>query len=45
MILDGRIRERGVRPPERCVPVAPFLAALAERGMPATRSLRRPART
>jgi saccharopine dehydrogenase-like NADP-dependent oxidoreductase len=35
MILDGRIRERGVRPPERCVPVKPFLAALAERGMPA----------
>ncbi len=33
MILDGRIRERGVLPPERCVPVRPFLAALAERGM------------
>lgn len=35
MILEGRIRERGVCPPERCVPPAPFLAALAERGMPA----------
>ena len=33
MILEGRIPERGVLPPERCVPVAPFLAALAERGM------------
>ena len=35
MILDGTIRERGVLPPERCVPVRPFLAALAERGMQA----------
>jgi saccharopine dehydrogenase-like NADP-dependent oxidoreductase len=33
MILEGRIRERGVLPPERCVPVAPFLAALAARGL------------
>ena len=33
MILDGTIRERGVLPPERCVPTRPFLAALAERGM------------
>jgi saccharopine dehydrogenase (NAD+, L-lysine-forming) len=31
-ILDGRIRERGVRPPERCVPVAPFLKELSARG-------------
>jgi saccharopine dehydrogenase (NAD+, L-lysine-forming) len=33
MILDGIVQERGVLPPERCVPVKPFLAALAERGM------------
>jgi saccharopine dehydrogenase (NAD+, L-lysine-forming) len=33
MIVEGRIRERGVLPPERCVPVKPFLAALAVRGM------------
>jgi saccharopine dehydrogenase (NAD+, L-lysine-forming) len=33
MILGGGIRERGVLPPERCIPVAPFLAALAERGL------------
>jgi saccharopine dehydrogenase (NAD+, L-lysine-forming) len=33
MILGGGIPERGVLPPERCVPVAPFLAALAERGL------------
>jgi saccharopine dehydrogenase (NAD+, L-lysine-forming) len=33
MILGGGIAERGVRPPEQCVPVAPFLAALAERGL------------
>lgn len=43
LIVAGRIRERGVRPPERCVPAAPFLAALAERGMPARVSLTRPA--
>jgi saccharopine dehydrogenase-like NADP-dependent oxidoreductase len=33
MIAGGGIPERGVLPPERCVPVAPFLAALAERGL------------
>ena len=43
MILDGRIRERGVLPPERCVPVRPFLDALAERGMPARLTVTRPA--
>jgi saccharopine dehydrogenase-like NADP-dependent oxidoreductase len=42
MILGGRIRERGVLPPERCIPVAPFLRALAERGMRAQVSLTRP---
>lgn len=41
MLLAGRIRERGVLPPERCVPVKPFLAALAERGMRASLSVRR----
>jgi saccharopine dehydrogenase (NAD+, L-lysine-forming) len=35
MILDGTIGERGVLPPERCVPVRPFFAALAKRGMAA----------
>lgn len=29
MILDGRIRTRGVRAPEECVPVRPFFDALA----------------
>jgi len=43
MILDGTIRERGVLPPERCVPVTPFLAALAERGMRARLTTTRPA--
>jgi lysine 6-dehydrogenase len=42
MILGGTIRERGVLPPERCVPVRPFLAALAERGMRANVILKRP---
>jgi len=41
MILAGRIRERGVLPPERCVPVKPFLAALEERGMHARLHVRR----
>jgi lysine 6-dehydrogenase len=43
MILEGLIRERGVLPPERCVPVAPFLAALAKRGLHAKRTESRPA--
>ena len=43
MILEGRIRERGVLPPERCVPVKPFLAALAQRGLRARVKLTRPA--
>ena len=42
MILDGRIRERGVLPPERCVPAAELLSALAERGMRARRRRYRP---
>lgn len=43
MILAGTIRERGVLPPERCVPVKPFLAALAERGMRPKLTVTRPA--
>jgi saccharopine dehydrogenase (NAD+, L-lysine-forming) len=35
MILDGVIPERGVLSPERCVPVRPFLAELAKRGLKA----------
>ena len=42
MILDGRIAERGVLPPERCVPAGELLAALAERGMRARRRVSRP---
>ncbi len=41
MILAAKIRERGVLPPERCVPVTPFLAALAARGMTARLTTRR----
>jgi saccharopine dehydrogenase (NAD+, L-lysine-forming) len=43
LILAGRIRERGVLPPEQCVPVDAFLAALAARGLRASVSTRRPA--
>jgi lysine 6-dehydrogenase len=43
LILEGRIRERGVLPPERCVPAVPFLAALAERGLRARVTITRPA--
>ena len=42
MILDGRIAERGVLPPERCVPAAGLLSALAARGMRARRRISRP---
>jgi len=42
MILDGRIEERGVLPPERCVPAAALLSALAARGMRARRRISRP---
>ena len=41
MILDGRIRARGVLPPERCVPVALLVAALAARGMNVRREVKR----
>jgi saccharopine dehydrogenase-like NADP-dependent oxidoreductase len=43
LILSGRIRERGVLPPEQCVPVDAFLAALRARGLHASVSIRRPA--
>jgi lysine 6-dehydrogenase len=43
MIVAGTIRERGVLPPERCVPVPPFLAALARRGLRAKVTVTRPA--
>jgi saccharopine dehydrogenase-like NADP-dependent oxidoreductase len=42
LILSGRIRERGVLPPEGVVPVGPFLEALAERGMRAKLTVVRP---
>ena len=42
MILDGTITERGVLPPERCVPAGELLAALARRGMRARRRATRP---
>jgi len=42
MILDGGIEERGVLPPERCVPARELLAALADRGMRARRRVSRP---
>jgi len=43
MILEGRIRERGVLPPERCIPVGPFLAALSTRGLHTRVTVTRPA--
>jgi saccharopine dehydrogenase-like NADP-dependent oxidoreductase len=43
MILSGVIKERGVLPPERCIPVGPFLAALAARGLKARKRVTRPA--
>src|SRR5262245_53140909 len=43
MLMSGRIRERGVLPPERCVPVVPFLRELARRGLHARVSVSRPA--
>jgi lysine 6-dehydrogenase len=42
MILDGRIGERGVLPPERCVPADALLSALAARGIRARRRVSRP---
>ena len=36
LIVQGKVRERGVVPPERCVPAGPFRAALAKRGIETT---------
>jgi lysine 6-dehydrogenase len=33
MAIDGRIPDRGVKPPEQCVPLEPFLAELAKRNI------------
>jgi len=41
MLLGGAIRARGARPPEACVPVAPFLRALSARGLVARRRVLR----
>jgi len=43
LLLAGKIPERGVLPPERCVPVGPFLEALGARGFTANRTVTRPA--
>jgi saccharopine dehydrogenase (NAD+, L-lysine-forming) len=42
LILAGRITERGVLPPEGCVPAGELFAALARRGMRPRRRRRRP---
>ena len=42
MILAGTITERGVLPPERCVPARELLSALARTGMRARRRVQRP---
>jgi saccharopine dehydrogenase-like NADP-dependent oxidoreductase len=36
LIAQGKVREVGVVPPERCIPPAPFRAALAKRGVETT---------
>jgi saccharopine dehydrogenase-like NADP-dependent oxidoreductase len=41
LLLAGVITARGVRPPEQAIPVAPFLAELARRGMRVRRRRRR----
>ncbi len=33
MAIDGRIPDRGVKPPEQCVPLDPFIAELAKRNI------------
>ena len=38
LIAEGRVTDRGVVPPERCVPAGPFRAALARRGIETTLS-------
>ena len=34
MSADGTISDRGVLPAERCIPPAPFIKALQDRGIP-----------
>jgi len=36
LIVQGKVREVGVVPPERCIPAEPFRAALAKRGVETT---------
>jgi len=36
LIVEGKIRDHGVVPPEKCVPAGPFRAALAKRGIETT---------
>lgn len=36
LIVEGKIRDHGVLPPERCVPAGAFRAALAKRGIETT---------
>jgi len=36
LIAQGKVREKGVVPPERCIPAAPFRAALAKRRIETT---------
>ncbi|HKN06752.1 MAG TPA: saccharopine dehydrogenase C-terminal domain-containing protein [Thermoplasmata archaeon] len=36
LIVQGKIRDHGVVPPEKCVPAGPFRAALAKRGIETT---------
>ena len=36
LIVQGKVREVGVVPPERCIPPAPFRAALSKRGVETT---------
>jgi saccharopine dehydrogenase-like NADP-dependent oxidoreductase len=36
LIVEGAVTETGVVPPERCIPVGPFRAALAARGIETT---------
>ncbi len=39
MIMDGRIKDRGVLPPERCIPPEPLVEELAKRGVIITQKI------
>ncbi len=39
MILDGTIKDRGVLPPERCIPPRPFIEELKRRGVSITQKI------